>query len=52
VKPILDLVDSTEVASDADWQEAKRYLEPLSALVSGSAEEGDHLKLAFKLVVK
>jgi hypothetical protein len=52
VQPILDLVDSTDVASDADWQEAKPYLEPLSALVSGSADEGDHAKSAFKLVVK
>lgn len=52
VKPILDLVDSTGAASDADWQEAKPYLEPLSALVAGSADEGDHVRSAFKLVVK
>ena len=52
VKPILDLVDSTDVGSDADWQEAKPYLEPLSALVAGSADEGDHVRSAFKLVVK
>lgn len=52
VKPILDLVDSTDAASDADWQEAKAYLEPLSALVTGSADEGDHVRSAFKLVVK
>ncbi len=52
VKPILDLVESTDAASDADWQEAKPYLEPLSALVSGSADEGDEVRSAFKLVVK
>jgi len=52
VAPILEIVDSTEAASDADWQEAKRYLEPLSALVAGSADEGDDVRSAFKLVVK
>ncbi len=52
VKPILDLVESTEAGSDADWQEAKPYLEPLSALVAGSADEGDDVRSAFKLVVK
>jgi Protein of unknown function (DUF3352) len=52
VAPILAIVDSTEAASDADWQEAKRYLEPLSTLVAGSADEGDKLKTAFKLVIE
>jgi hypothetical protein len=52
VAPILAIVDSTEAASDADWQEAKPYLEPLSALVAGSAEEGDKVRSAFKLIVK
>jgi len=52
VKPILDLVDSTDAASDADWQEAKPYLEPLSALVAGSADEGDEVRSAFKVVVR
>ena len=41
MQPILDLVDSTGAASDADWQEAKPYLEPLSALVAGTSGEGD-----------
>jgi Protein of unknown function (DUF3352) len=52
VKPILDLVDSTPVADDADWQDAKPYLEPLEALVGGTSGSGDDLKSAFKLVVK
>jgi hypothetical protein len=52
VKPILDLVDSTPGASDADWQKAKPYLEPLNALVAGTSGSGDDLKSAFKLIVK
>ena len=53
VKPILDLVDSTSAASDKHWQEARPYLEPLSALVGGSSGgDGDGLKSAAKLVVK
>ncbi len=52
VAPILGIVDSTEAASDADWQEAKPYIEPLSALVAGSADEGDKVRSAFKLIVK
>ena len=52
VKPILDLVDSTSAKDDADWQDAKRYLEPLNALVAGTSGSGDDLKSAFKLVVK
>ena len=52
VKPILDLVDSTSAGDDADWQDAKPYLEPLNALVAGTSGNGDDLKSAFKLVVK
>jgi hypothetical protein len=52
VKPILDLVDSTASGSDPNWQEAKPYLEPLSALVAGTSGDGDDLKSAFKLIVK
>lgn len=51
VKPILDLVD-TVAGDDADWQDAKPYLEPLSALVAGTSGSGDDVKSAFKLVVK
>jgi hypothetical protein len=51
-KPILELVDSTESASDADWQKAKPYLEPLSALVGGTSGDGDSLRSAVKLIVK
>lgn len=52
VKPILDLVESSGAASDADWQDAKPYLEPLNALVGGTSGSGDDLKSAFKIVVK
>ena len=52
VKPILDLVDSTSARDDADWQDARPYLEPLNALVGGTSGSGDDLKSAFKLIVK
>lgn len=52
MQPIFDLIDSTESASDADWQEAKPYLEPLDALVGGTSGEGEDLKSAVKLIVK
>jgi hypothetical protein len=52
MQPIFDLIDSTGAASDADWQDAKPYLEPLSALVAGTSGEGDDLKSAIKLIVK
>jgi hypothetical protein len=52
MQPIFDLVDSTESGSDADWQEAKPYLEPLDALVGGTSGEGEDLKSAVKLIVK
>jgi hypothetical protein len=51
-KPILDLVESTEAATDADWQKAKPYLEPLNALVAGTSGDGDSLRSAVKLIVK
>ena len=52
MQPIFDLVDSTDVASDADWQKAKPYLEPLNALVGGTSGDGDSLSSAVKLIVK
>ena len=52
VAPMLQLVDSTSAAADADWQKAKPYLEPLDALVGGTSGDGDGLKSAFKLIVK
>jgi Protein of unknown function (DUF3352) len=52
VEPILALVESTDAASDADWQRAKPYLEPLSALVGGTSGEGGDLSSALKLIVK
>jgi uncharacterized protein DUF3352 len=52
MQPIFDLVDSTGAATDADWQRAKPYLEPLSALVAGTSGDDDDVKSAIKLVVK
>jgi hypothetical protein len=52
VRPILDLVESTGTATDADWQKAKPYLEPLNALVGGTSGDGDSLRSAVKLIVK
>jgi hypothetical protein len=52
MKPIIDLVDSTPAGDDADWQDAKAYLEPVSALVAGTSGSGDDIKSAFKLIVK
>jgi hypothetical protein len=51
-QPILDLVESTGTATDADWQKAKPYLEPLNALVGGTSGDGDSLRSAVKLIVK
>jgi hypothetical protein len=52
MQPLFDLVDSTDAASDPDWQDAKPYLEPLSALVGGTSGDGDDLRSAVKLVLK
>ena len=52
VEPLLQLIDSTSAAADAEWQKAKPYLEPLSTFVGGTSGEGDSLKSAFKLIVK
>jgi hypothetical protein len=50
--PVLQLVDSTDAGSEADWQEAKPYLEPLAALISGTQKDGDHLKSVFGVRIK
>ena len=42
----------SSAGDDADWQDAKPYLEPLNALVAGTSGSGDDLRSAFKLVVK
>jgi hypothetical protein len=52
MQPIFDLVEASGAATDADWQKAKPYLEPLSALVAGTSGDGDNVKSAAKLVVK
>jgi hypothetical protein len=52
VEPLLQLIDSTSAAADAEWQKVKPYLEPLSKFVGGTSGEGDSLKSAFKLIVK
>ncbi len=40
MQPILDLVESTGAASDADWQDAKPYLEPLERARGGDLRRG------------
>jgi hypothetical protein len=52
MQPILDLVEAAGSATDADWQKAKPYLEPLDAIVGGTSGDGDDLRSAMKLIVK
>jgi hypothetical protein len=49
--PVIELADS-EVGNDPDWQSAKPYLEPLEAIVSGTAGDDDELRSAFKILVE
>ena len=49
--PVLQLIDSA-AAGDADWASARPYLEPLSALVGGTARDNDELRSAFKILVE
>jgi Protein of unknown function (DUF3352) len=51
IAPILQLVESTPAAEDAEWAEVKRYLEPLGALVSGAKEDGDKVSSALRITV-
>jgi hypothetical protein len=52
VEPILALVDSTGAGANAEWAQAKPYLEPLGALVGGAQADGDKLRSAFGVTVK
>jgi hypothetical protein len=47
--PVIELADS-EVGDDPDWQSAKPYLEPLEAIVSGTAGDNDELRTALKIL--
>jgi Protein of unknown function (DUF3352) len=49
VGPVLELADSA-AGGDPDWQSAKPYLEPLDALISGTAGDNDELRSAFKIL--
>jgi Protein of unknown function (DUF3352) len=49
VAPVLELAES-QVGNDPDWQSAKPYLEPLEALISGTAGDNDELRSAFKIL--
>ena len=49
VAPVLELAES-QAGNDPDWQSAKPYLEPLEALVSGTAGDSDELRSAFKIL--
>ncbi len=50
--PVFDLIDSTPAAAEPGWQQAKPYLEPLSALVGGTSGDGDELRSAFRLIIE
>jgi Protein of unknown function (DUF3352) len=52
MQPILQLAESAGAGNDADYQEAKPYLDAISALVGGTSGDGENLKSALKLVVK
>ena len=49
---VLSLVDSTDVGSNPQWQQARPYLEPLTALIGGTSGEGDELSQAFKIYME
>ena len=49
--PVLELADSA-AGGDADWQRARPYLEPLKALVGGTAGDDDELHSAFKILIE
>jgi hypothetical protein len=49
IAPILRLVDSTGAATSTEWQQAKPYLEPLGALVSGTKESDGKLESRLRL---
>jgi hypothetical protein len=52
MQPILELAESAGADTDAEWQEAKPYLEVIDALVGGTSGDGDRLKSALKLIVR
>ena len=47
--PVLELAES-EAGDDPDWQSAKPYLEPLAALISGTAGDNDELRSVFRIL--
>jgi hypothetical protein len=52
MQPILALAESAGAGAEADYQQAKPYLEAITALVAGTSGDGDDLKSALKVVVK
>lgn len=51
IPPILELVESTPLAADADFQQVKSYLEPLGALFAAGKKDGDDLDSLLRLTV-
>ncbi len=51
IAPILKLVETTPAADDSEWADAKRYLEPLGAIVSGAKKDGDKVSSALRVTV-
>jgi hypothetical protein len=52
MQPILALAESEGAESDPDYQNAKPYIDAISAVVGGTSGDGDDLRSAFKVVVK
>jgi hypothetical protein len=51
VKPILALAENLGASNDADYQQAKPYLEPFGALVGGAKKQGDKLDSRLRVTV-
>lgn len=51
IPQILQLVEGTPAAGEADWAEVKPYLEPLGAIVAGAKKDGDRVSSAVRITV-
>jgi hypothetical protein len=49
VEPILKLIDDTPAADQAEWRQARRYLEPVSALIAGAKKDGDRVSSVLRI---
>ena len=51
MKPIVALAEASGAGSDADWREAKAYLDAIGAIVGGTKEEGGKLLSKVRVTV-